>query len=1337
MGLMLIAVTIVCGGTESVSTPAPNVADIPAKSESNLKSEPSATTVDVRTDTPVPTPEPTLASSTDFHTDSIDESPRELVPQSLYSGAGWDPLSASERYLANLPPDKNLISTDFDDSTGIANVTGEHGSVPSNSIVVVANLELGVVKIVQADSKGAFTVQISAQPGTNILIKQDAMGIHGFGSSDAIVEGETILNSGIIITVPIHKSDNGYPFAGAARTSGGPVWLLNGNLSRISYTPGDAVHIEGNVHLLTESPIPEGLSLTLSGQMIGDHTGIQVSTHGRFVSRLLTRTGLPIEINTHQDYPIFGDCSIENLVFQATGFEQVEHFSCTAVMKDGVPSGTYVMWLTLNVPEQHEQYMAEIQEQKLLKSVSQFSTNSVQLATVTVGSPKPLRIASTLFADLLQEGTRGGIISRQDTESFAISPRIITQHNPVIPRLDSHGNPWIHQLEPYAILLGITDRSPPSSPLIAFDFSASELRVTVERPDGQIDSIGPAPIISYGVHTPSTPFGGQIAGGGNHIGEIPQFMGAKGEFSYSFPLDGDYVIRHKGHVSDTNGQRFEISGTYDLTVGNSLDIETALLPGTPFEIGDSLPISLNIVPGLPADINFKVTHVGESDTIHEEEYTGTANENGWWDGDGQYFIFEKHGEYRIDVEARYIGKDDTLWVGRMTFGSAIATSESPIIAHGRRGHDRVETIQPPWGFGADLPSDGHLQFPFFTGDILWGSDGEVNRLDGTVGAGPGDSVNTVFSFQAVDATHPLVIRAMESAKQRYPNYAELEQAGQIPLVTQIEENDDNVQEFKGVNPEDYKVLTYAYGSAQRPSVRVREVIQAEDTSAYWRFNDAYHLQSGNSYEDGDLPGEFKFLYGATVIRDIEEKTGVFSIYGSGWIHASNEDPQGSRFMPPFQGNAGGPNGGPLFNIHGRDIDIFFLPMGVRPGSVLEVGDIFRMAGPVMPTLPSRVEYRVIAPDGTSRDFNGRANAIGYFYDPAGDFELDQAGIWTVELVVTHDGMTSAGPVQQPYPAGGPLTPDGLSFSFVVIDNSTRPLAIATNLAKVNPQNWYRGVTHGDFEALLPENWEGDVGRVIATIPGIVLVDEELSITQGLLKWEFFGDKMNKLVQNFDYLRGIADTITLTYFAQDLSGKQVSGTIATHGARVPLAPLVPPMSQRSDRPTGQTTCIAGETELFSSDFENGTEGWRFSDDNAWSVVQADGSNALRGIGHAHASGVDNWDEVIWRMRVKLISGGTHINFHVGNNGQRYSVSFWEESTSLTGGESDVSYVASHPLEQWNVVEIGILNDVLFIGSNGLLEIRQIQSNPLPSGGIDFEVLDDSEVLFDDVVICKPR
>ena len=96
-------------------------------------------------------------------------------------------------------------------------------------------------------------------------------------------------------------------------------------------------------------------------------------------------------------------------------------------------------------------------------------------------------------------------------------------------------------------------------------------------------------------------------------------------------------------------------------------------------------------------------------------------------------------------------------------------------------------------------------------------------------------------------------------------------------------------------------------------------------------------------------------------------------------------------MPPFQGNAGGPNGGPLFNLHGRDVDIFFLPLGVRPGSVLEVGDVFRMAGSIMPTLPSRVEYTVDSPDGSSRTFNGRANSIGYYYLHEDDFVLDKPG----------------------------------------------------------------------------------------------------------------------------------------------------------------------------------------------------------------------------------------------------------------------------------------------------------------------------------------------------------
>ena len=67
-----------------------------------------------------------------------------------------------------------------------------------------------------------------------------------------------------------------------------------------------------------------------------------------------------------------------------------------------------------------------------------------------------------------------------------------------------------------------------------------------------------------------------------------------------------------------------------------------------------------------------------------------------------------------------------------------------------------------------------------------------------------------------------------------------------------------------------------------------------------------------------------------------------------------------------------------------------------------------------------------------RTISGRANPIGYFSDPAGDFVVDEPGVWTVDVEVVHDGMTSAGPVEPPYPTGGVLgSADGRFRVYVV------------------------------------------------------------------------------------------------------------------------------------------------------------------------------------------------------------------------------------------------------------------------------------------------------------------
>jgi hypothetical protein len=1251
------------------------------------------------------------------------------------SGANWNSLSASEDYRRISPPDANAIKLEYNEVTENVLVVGNSGSVPADTNVMVANLELGRVTLVRADSAGAFEISVAASPGTHILIKQDTTGQQINLNSD-VNEGllnDGSLSPGIILRIPAPETENGYGFAGGGRVSNeDTAWVVEGSLSKISFQEGDRVKISGKLSILANVPVRNGISYNITGQMIGDENGLQVGPGGVFASNILTPTGLPIVPGINFRGFFNNDCNSAPLNWKQEKEKFVSDFSCDVKIETntpgGTPEGTYIMWLTLNFPQAIE----DVQKEKLLKFSGQ-ADNMVALSTVTIGSPKPMRLATTLFADLLQEGTRGGIFSRENAPQFGISPLIITSHNPVIPRLDPYGNSLKHRLDPYAPLLGMTDRAPPSVPFIGFDFTNSELTIVVDRPDGKTDVLGPSPLAAYGVRTPILPVNNSIAGGGGHIGEIPQLLGFRDEFLYEFPQDGDYVITLSGYVSDINGHTFEITGTYDVTVANSLDIETMLLPGTPFEVGDSLPVGLHVYPQVPAEVNFTVTHVGADNIITLEQYKGVANESGYWDGEGQVFTFEEAGEYKVDVEARYTGEHGALWVGRMVYGSAIATPDGPIIAHGRRGKDGLDYLPPPWGFGVDFSDDGHLQFPFFTGDILWGIEGpEPNRENGDTGFGPGDSVNTNLSFQAVDIEHPLVARAIKQV----PSYeVAFVKAGQIPLISAVElSTDDSSEFFEGFQPEDFRLLAYAYSSAQRPGIRVREIIQGGGGGTYWRFNDAYHGQSGNSPFDGDMPGDFKFLYGATVIRDIELKEGIFAIYGSGWVLARDDDPQGSRFMPPFQGNAGGPNGGPLFNVHGRDVDMFFLPLGVRPGSILEVGDVFRMAGPIMPTLPSKVEYIVNSPDGSTSTFGGRANAVGYFYDPTDDFILDQPGLWTVELMVTHDGMTSAGPVQAPYPSGGPLTPDGRTFTFVVTDNDTQPLGLITNLTLLKPENWYGSINQARFEALLPQEWTGKTAHLTVTMPGIVLIDGDVQIEDRVIRWMLKGEAMNQLANNFDYNAGLSDTITVTFYADEQSGRQAAGTIVTHGARVPLASLAPPVPASSNWPTGQASCLPSETVLFSSDFENGTAGWDF-DEGGWSVVNVNDAKALRGVGHVHAKAGSDWDEVIWRMRVQLLTGSTHLNFHAQNN-LRYLIPFSADFTQLIRGDSITDTQANRMHYKWYVVEISLLDKVFRVAVDGMIEIEQQDPNPLPPGGIWLEVLDYSVVLFDDIYVCAP-
>jgi len=1053
----------------------------------------------------------------------------------------WDVLSDAEASVILAAPNTKAITLGYDSGRRMASITGAKTSVPPKAHVMVANLELGNFVLVKADQDGKFQAEIDGHPGTHILIKQDTTGQIFNVEDPQATHGQTTLRTifppGVLLRIPVKDSDTGVSFSSAGRlpSDEDAPWTIEGNLAQAQLSPGQEVAISGRVAIRTgESNRPPNGQLSFGATLLVNSDGRQVGGAKEFTTSLFTATDLPIEHRglSKESYSVGED----QLNWRFEDELWVSDFSTTLAIREYSGVGLYQLKASLgqveNLPRKGD---PNILHRSFLQKAS--------IGTFMVGTPAPMRLTSTLLADELSEGSRGGVVAREDQGLFDISHRAGVRHQPVIPRLDNYGQLWNYRLEPYVPMLGVVDRSPPTAPSIELDFSRSDLTITVSRPDGQIDVLGPAPLTRYTVKSPRTPWHRTVSEGGGNLGEIPQLQTDGDQFTYEFPADGDYVITLNGEITDLAGRVYAITGTYDVTVANVLDIETSLLPGTPFEVGNSLPIGLRVMPGLPATINYEVKHIAPDGEITARTFSGKANQDGWWDGDGGFFKFQQDGEYRVDVEARHTDNANNMWVGRLTFGSAVATPEAPVILHGRRGASAVSEIPTAWALSKNItdPNADHIQLPYFSGDIMWGQNkGQLK-----------DSVALATSIQMVDETHPLISRAREQSDTVSTGISKenLIKAGQLPFGTSIKPG--IVGKVDGVD-----LWAYSYASVQRPGVRVREHILGDDVGGqYWRFDDAYHMQSGNGRQ-GDLPGDFKFMYAAAVIRDAKLGQGVYAIYGSGWVMTLDDDPMGARLMPPFQGAAGGPDGGPLFTTHGREIDMFFLPLGIRPGAVLEAGESFRMAGPIMPTLPSHVEYTVTAPNGTQRIFQGRANNVGYFYQPEDDFVLDQVGLWTVELKVTHDGITSAGPVERPYPTGGPLTTDGSTFGFVVTGPETRKLVIETSLSELSPAEWFSNVRTARFEATLPKDWSGDKARVIVTMPGIVLVDEEVPTNGAAVTWNLDAEKLNRLANNFDYEQGIADTIEVTFYAEGtLNGTpaQAVGAMVTHGARVPTTP----------------------------------------------------------------------------------------------------------------------------------------------------------------------------------------
>ena len=879
--------------------------------------------------------------------------------------------------------------------------------------------------------------------------------------------------------------------------------------------------------------------------------GRPLPAQNTFMSSMLTPSGFPIQRPSRTGLELDAvSFDVTNLRYDH-GHRIVGDLRATAVLPDDLSAGVYrpVLWVEVSgVPTDTSWLAANVVRYT-------FSPWDAPLPPITVGEPGDPRLMWQLLMDDFVQGTYG-TSAREDQGAFGLASEIVSQGAPYYaPPIDVQtGQPITYRMEPFLPMISFTDRRMATPPLLPFELPGGALCVTVEGPDGGQTDLGCEAFAQSFNRTKTTRGGHDLNSGTVQIEDVYSLKAAADRFRVAFGEYGHHVVTMTGVVSDVWGNGYVGGGTYDVWIAHPLDIDAGVLPGTPLAVGDAFNPSLQLHPRVPADVRLTLTHYPGSDLFAAETYTisGRANRYGFFSplATASPITLSSPGEYRVDLTATYIDASGEMRMGSMTWGAVVMTpeGEADLVAHGRRGVDFLSTIPNHWFVSCrDLsynPADvGHTFNPYYNGDILWSrmSDGGCGGDSLLLGASVQDTVGTIANavwarMQRQDV--PLSMPGTPS--ERFA-------VGEIPLF--ISTLSGQVPQLLLGNtgetlPDDIDQIAYSYRSSQRPGTRVREFV-AEDgeTGGYWRLDTLYDDQLSVGLQ-GDRPNDFKFQYVGAVFRDLSSGHSEYLGQGTGWVFIPDDDSTGTRVMPPFAGPGNGgwtTEGGPILTVNGEDVHIFILPTGTRPGAVLQVGDLFRFAGHVMPTLDSRVAFTVTAPSGGDHIGGGRANSIGYYYDPEDDFVVDEPGLWTVDVRVWHDGQCSAGSVlcaldpSQPCPEGDVLGSEhgawsGGRYWFYVVDPANPRLDVTT------PSPGFLSFD-GVVEPIIvsggvPSGLSGVLVDYTISMPGFILEHGEVVPSGGTYEVVYDPAALNKgfpnldLTDRDDWDAGLADTVSI-------------------------------------------------------------------------------------------------------------------------------------------------------------------------------------------------------------------
>jgi hypothetical protein len=1022
-----------------------------------------------------------------------------------------------ETLLPPAPPVAAKITVSAADAEGMATVSGAPGAVEPLSAVAAGNLLTNQINFKVSNADGSFSLPLFAPPGSVLEIKHDATGrfLPQTAGTNNVFEGATgtlvyvPAAAGTFSTMQLIGVQQAATTLAVSEVIGNEspfvVRFAGGAPTKRDYSAGETISLSGTVSLYSKTPIADPAALKMNGFVslfrYFDADGRERRIDNDFVSGILTPTGLPLgEVGTPIN--LFPGMVLGPLIRAGNHFEAT--FTLAAPIPSDFPAGVYRPALFLGV-QNLPPTIRTFDSPPSLFTISELRPPGLPL--IRIGQPHAPKLDWVLGLDNFSNGSRG-TIALEDRGAFGIASHVITNTDTfILPMVEPRsGKRHRYKLEPFAPMLSRTagNGSMAEVPHVPLKFPSGSLHVTVTRPDGVVDDLGSAPFAEASLKTPVTRALNTMGDTSFHVTDFLQLTTLDPKFDYQFTQYGLHRISMTGTIEDLDGNVYSGGGTYEVWVARTLDLDTGVMAGTPFEVGDAFSPAVVVQPGVAADVDVTVQLLVDSkkEKAVTRRFSGQANRFGLF-APRDSMTMPGAGEYRMDVVARYVDEQGVLWMGAMTAGGVVETPNSPLVTHGRHGFDLADGPQNQWFRVPDARTGGdHVMFPFHSGDIMW-----MTKFDPAA---------DIPKITVQDPLGTFAARIRPRAQQfRFEQPRDIEAritVGEIPLFSSTPTTKSLIE------PENIDQWGYFYAAANKPGVHVREFISPDKSSSgYWRFTgDSYNFQLGTGYT-ADLPNDFKFQFGGAVYRNESDGFRYYGGYASLFIMLPNDDHVG-RVFPPFQGNGGGQSGGPILRLNGKEIDMFFHPTALRPGSILVRAGNVSLAGYVAPTLRSKVTIRVVAPSGHERVIAGTTNKFGWFCQPGLDFVADEIGIWRVRVSVTNDGATSAGPLSAPFPTGDVLGSRNGEFNFYVVDGASAPLPI--------------NATPADLFAFSAPGVEL---TTTATASGYILNES----TTASMSYSYDLGALSTTFPNLDRFdpdgKPAVDTVTLSFFARAADG----------------------------------------------------------------------------------------------------------------------------------------------------------------------------------------------------------